>query len=202
MDALSDSLRSSTCSIQCLNQRHPGPTTCIPPIPCTCWKYMWTEDYVLAYRKRQDKNHAILGIVPYCLCTLYLVYQGLFQYCLLLGLFEKFSSGEWAAGTFFVLWGGGCFVNNVSEGWEISLTIWSGGWGVNLSWGSRHIWSIVGRVLRVGDLVHRTVLRVGELRLPCVSWGWRGLKKMWPPRIISGTALRCRTIEVQVFVIN
>ena len=32
---------------------------------------------------------------------------------------------------------------------------------------------------------------------PFVSWGWRGLKKN-----ISGTALRCRTIEVQVFLIN
>ena len=30
---------------------------------------------------------------------------------------------------FFVRWGGGCFVDNVSEG----------GWRGNLSWGSRHI---------------------------------------------------------------
>ena len=29
VDGLSVSLRSLTCSIQCLNQRHPGPTTCI-----------------------------------------------------------------------------------------------------------------------------------------------------------------------------
>ena len=103
-DGLSVSLQlqSSTCSIQCLNQRHPGPTyyVYIPPTPCTCWKYMWTDDYALAYRKRQAKNHAILGIVPHCLCTLYLVYQGLLQYCLLLRLFQKLSSEGWAAGTF------------------------------------------------------------------------------------------------------
>ena len=79
----------------------------IPTIPCTCWKYMSTDDYVLAYWKRQAKNHTIVGIVPYCLCTLYLVYQRLFQYCLLLGLFQKLSSGGWAAGT-FVLWGVFC----------------------------------------------------------------------------------------------
>ena len=39
----------------------------------------------------------------------------------------------WGVGRkhFFVLWGGGCFVDSVSEGW---------GWvGSNLSWGSRHI---------------------------------------------------------------
>ena len=72
----------------------------IPPILCTCWKYIWTNDYVLAYRKRQAKNHAILGVVPYCLCTLYLVYRELFQNCLLLGLFQKLSSGGWVAGTF------------------------------------------------------------------------------------------------------
>ena len=33
--------------------------------------------------------------------------------------------------TFFCPVGGGCFVDNVSEGW------W--GWTGNLSWGSRHI---------------------------------------------------------------
>ena len=44
----------------------------------------------------------------------------------------------------------------------------------------------------MGDLVHRIVLRVGGALTPCVSWGWRGLKKnvAHPPvRIISGTAL-------------
>ena len=44
--------------------------------------------------------------------------------------------------------GGGCFVDNVSEGWGISLTnpVW-GARGVKLSWGSRCVWSIVGRGL-------------------------------------------------------
>ena len=32
---------------------------------------------------------------------------------------------------------------------------------------------------------------------PCVSWGWRGLKKKCPPRIISGTALR-RTVRLRL----
>ena len=37
---------------------------------------------------------------------------------------------------FFVLWGG-CFVDNVSEGWGVEG---------NLSWGSRHISSMMGQV--------------------------------------------------------
>ena len=87
----------------------------IPPIPCTCWKYMWTDDYVLACRKRPAKNHAILGIVPYCSCILYLVYQGLFKYCLLVGLFQKLS---WGVGHrhFFVLWGEGVLLTMCPRG--------------------------------------------------------------------------------------
>ena len=99
----------------------------IPPIPCTCWKYMWTDDYnVLAYRKRQAKNHAILGIIQYCSCTLYLVYQGLFQYCLLLGLFQKLSLGGWAAGTFLSYGGEGVLLTMCPRG---GGSLWSSGPG-------------------------------------------------------------------------
>ena len=57
---------------------------------------------------------------------------------------------------FFVLWGGGgCFVDNVSEGWGIYLTIRSSGGGLTYPRGQGIFdpW-IVGRVLGVGDLVH------------------------------------------------
>ena len=47
-----------------------------------------------------------------------------------LGLFQKLSWGGWAAGIFLSYGGGGCFVDNASEGWGV---------GSNLSWGSRHI---------------------------------------------------------------
>ena len=45
------------------------------------------------------------------------------------------------------------------------------GGGVNLSWGSRRIWSIVGWGCPEGQ---------GALTL-CASWGWRGLKKNVAP---------------------
>ena len=76
---------------------------------------------------------------------------------------------------FFCPVGGGCFVD-VSEGWV-----------GNLSWGSRRIWSIVGR-----GLIKALTCPEGLGALtPCVSWGWRGLEKMRPThlRIISGTDL-------------
>ena len=105
------------------------------------------------------KNHAILGIVPYCLCTLYLVYRALFQYCLLLGLFQKLSSGGGPQAPFCPV-GGGCFVDNVSEGWGISLTIWSrGGGGVNLSWGVK------------AYLVHSGACPGGGIWCTELSWG-------------------------------
>ena len=88
---------------------------------------------------------------------------------------------------FFVLWGEGVLLTTCQRG----------GGGVNLSWGSRCIWSIVGGVIEAltypgGWGVWFTELSWGLGALtPCVSWGWRGLKKMWaPPRIPSGTALR------------
>ena len=62
---------------------------------------------------------------------------------------------------FFSPVGGGCFVDNVCEGWR----------GVNLSWGSRHIWFIVGQ----GCPESRGALT------PRVSWGWRGLKRNADP---------------------
>ena len=85
-------------------------------------------------------------------------------------LFQKFSSRGGGRRNFFVLWGG--------EG--LLLTCPRGG-GVNLSWGSRRIWCIVGQGCPEGQ---------GALT-PCVSWGWRVWKKCGPPplRIISRTAL-------------
>ena len=87
----------------------------------------------------------------------------------------------------FVLWGGGgCFVY-VSEGW------------VKLSWGSRRIWSIVGQ-----GLIKALMCPEGwGVWFTELSWGSGGSdsmcvlgvagseKKCGPPRIISGTALKC-----------
>ena len=82
---------------------------------------------------------------------------------LCLGLFQKLSSGVGGLQTPFCPVGRGCFVDNVSEGW-----------GGNLSWGSRCIWSIVGQV----NLIKALTCPGGRGALtPCVSWGWRGLKK-------------------------
>ena len=71
---------------------------------------------------------------------------------------------------------GWCFVDNVPEGL-----------GGNLSWGSRSIWSIVGQRL----IKALTCPEGREVLTPCVSWGWRSLKKIatYADRIISGTAL-------------
>ena len=164
---------------------------------------MWTDDYVLAYRKRQAKNHAILGTVPYCLCTLYLVYQGLFQYCLLLGLFQKLSSGGWGRRHFFVC-GGRVFcwqcvrgVRDLSDhpvrGVGGGLTC-PGGQGVfDLWWGVSWGWGTWFTELSWGS---------GSSDSMCVLGVEGSEKKCAPPRIISETALRCRTIEVQVFLLN
>ena len=76
---------------------------------------------------------------------------------------------------FFALWGEGVLFTMCPRG----------GGGVNLSWGSRRIWSIVG-----WGLIKALTCPEGWGALtPCVSWGWRVCKKMCPPRIISGTAL-------------
>ena len=57
------------------------------------------------------------------------------------GLFQKLSLGGPQA--LFCPVGGGCYVDNVSEGW-----------GVTCPGGSRHIWSIVGRVKGGGLITH------------------------------------------------
>ena len=67
--------------------------------------------------------------------------------------------GEVGRRHFFVLWGEGVLVEGVEGG--------------NLSWGSRSIWSIVGQ-----GLIEALTCPEGRGALtPCVSWGWRGLKK-------------------------
>ena len=88
-----------------------------------------------------------------------------------LGLFQKLS---WGGADTFLSCGGRVFC------WQCVRGV-----GSNLSWGSRHIWSIVGGVIKA-----LTCPGGRGALTPCVSWGWRGLKKnVAPPRIISGTAL-------------
>ena len=60
--------------------------------------------------------------------------HGLYTPLNMLGLFQKLSSG---GAHFFVLW---------VEGVLLTMCPRGGGWGGNLSWGSRCIWSIVGQV--------------------------------------------------------
>ena len=59
--------------------------------------------------------------------------------CRRLGLFQKLSSGAGGPQALFCLVGGGCFVDDVCEGWGISLTNPVRGVGINLSCGSRRI---------------------------------------------------------------
>ena len=83
--------------------------------------------------------------------------------------------------------GGGCFVDNMSEGWG-SLVL-----------------GVKAYLIHSGAGLIRALMCPGGrgTLTPCVSWGWRGLeKKMRPPRIISGTALWLSEKQVVDFAVS
>ena len=78
--------------------------------------------------------------------------------------------GGWAAGT-FLSFGGGCFVDNVSEGWGISLIIRSGGRG-GLTCPGAKAYLIHSGVCPGGEGSGSQNCPEGRGALtPCVSWG-------------------------------
>ena len=102
---------------------------------------------------------------------------------------RNYTHGEVAEGIFFCPVGGGCFVDNVSEGWGISLSNPVRWVGVILSSGPRRIWSIVGAGVKKNTyvswgwrcVVYRTVLRVGRLWFHMCSGGWKVWKQKCAP---------------------
>ena len=118
-----------------------------------------------------------------------------------LGVFQKLSSGGGGPQALLCPVGEGVWLTICPRGGESLWPILSGGWGwgVQLSWGSRCIWSMVGQGLIKaitcpggGGSGSQNCPEGWGALTPCVSWGWRGLKKIvahTPLRIISGTAL-------------
>ena len=109
----------------------------------------------LHFRSNEEKHHASVTLLEYNKFAL-----GRWPFITSSWrLFQKLSSRGGGRRHFFVLWRKG-----------VLLTTCPRGGGVNLSWGSRRIWSIVGLGCPEGR---------GGLT-PGVSWGCRGLKKMRP----------------------
>ena len=77
------------------------------------------------------------------------------------------------------------FLSGGGEGVLLTMCPRGGGWRGNLSWGSRHIWSIVGPVNESSYVSWGS----GSSDSLCVLGVEGSEKKCGPPRIISGTAL-------------